>query len=83
MFFKILCICIHFVFVCFTFKNIGNNGPFPLYYLCIVNCALPIASLDLMECIYCLNEKKNNASPLDRRDAPLGLAELRRIDIIN
>ena len=51
MFFKILCI-----FVCFKFENIGNNGPFPLP----MYCTLPIASLDLIECIYCLNDKKTS-----------------------
>ena len=33
-------------------KFIGNNGPFPL----LIYCALPIASPDLIECIYCLND---------------------------
>ena len=46
MFFKMLCI-----FVCFKFGHIGNNVPFPLP----MYCALPIALLDLIECIYCLN----------------------------
>ena len=41
-----------YTFVCFKFKNIGNNEPFPL----LVYCALPIAPLDLFECKYCLND---------------------------
>ena len=48
MFFKILCI---YLFISSS-KIIGNNGPFPL----LMNYALPIASLDLIECIYCLND---------------------------
>ena len=36
------------IFVCFKSENIGNNGPFPL----LIYCALPIASLDLIYCIY-------------------------------
>ena len=41
MFFCV-CICL--------FQNIGNNRPFPL----LINCTLPIASLDLIYCIYIL-----------------------------
>ena len=41
-----------YIFDCFKFKNIGNNGPFPL----LMYCAQPIASFDLIECIYCLND---------------------------
>ena len=37
-----------YIFVCYKFKNNGNNGPFPL----LMYCALPIAPLDLIECIY-------------------------------
>ena len=39
-----------YIFVCFKFENIGNNGPFPL----VIYCALPIASFDLIYCIYIL-----------------------------
>ena len=44
--------CCVYIFDCCKFKIIGNNGPFPL----LIYCALPIASLDLIECIYCLND---------------------------
>ena len=43
---------IYIIFVSFKLKNISNNGPL----LLIMYCALPIASLDLIECIYCLND---------------------------
>ena len=39
-------VAVHFI------RFIGNNGPFPL----LIYCALPIASPDLIECIYCLND---------------------------
>ena len=52
MIFKILCICL---FVSSS-KNIGNNGPLPLP----MYCALPIASHDLIECTYFLNDLSLN-----------------------
>ena len=41
-----------YIFDCCKFEIMGNNGPFPL----LIYCALPIASLDLIKCIYCLND---------------------------
>ena len=41
-------VCIYLI----VYSSIGSNGPFPLPKYC----ALPIASLDLIVCIYCLNE---------------------------
>ena len=40
-------VCIYLI----VYSSIGSNGPFPLPKYC----ALPIASLDLIVCIYCLN----------------------------
>ena len=41
-------VCIYLI----VYSSIGSNGPFPLPKYC----ALPIASLDLIVCIYCLND---------------------------
>ena len=41
-------VCIYLI----VHSSIGSNGPFPLPKYC----ALPIASLDLIVCIYCLND---------------------------
>ena len=38
-------VCIYLI----VYSSIGSNGPFPLPKYC----ALPIASLDLIICIYC------------------------------
>ena len=41
-------VCIYLI----VYSSIGSNGPFPLPKYC----ALPIASLDLIVCIHCLND---------------------------
>ena len=41
-------VCIYLI----VYSSIGSNGPFPLPKYC----ALPTASLDLIVCIYCLND---------------------------
>ena len=41
-------VCIYLI----VYSSIGSNGPFPLPKYC----ALPIASLDLIVCIYFLND---------------------------
>ena len=41
-------VCIYLI----VYSSIGSDGPFPLPKYC----ALPIASLDLIVCIYCLND---------------------------
>ena len=41
-------VCIYLI----VYSSIGSNGPF----LLLKYCALPIASLDLIVCIYCLND---------------------------
>ena len=40
------------VYILIVYSSIGSNGPFPLPKYC----ALPIASLDLIVCIYCSND---------------------------
>ena len=51
----VLKICVY-IFDCLS--SIGSNGPFPLP----MYCAVPITSLDLIVCIYCLNDYFNSSS---------------------
>ena len=65
-------VCIYLI----VYSSIGSNGPFPLPKYC----ALPIASLDLIVCIYCLNDfqlkKKNlNRSINDENRALKGILQ--------